>query len=438
MPARLSRPVLAMLLGLATVFALVAIVIQSAQVRGSSAGSLVGQGDATLGASGQFTVSLPLVRVDGPANLIQTYGHGVFVFRYGQKVELTKPLIKTIQEAWLADILKQGSLGQLSPDVQKAIDDAQSWIKQPNATVDEGIHLRGAIADAVLQVSGDSLTALYGGRNAALLTHIIAGNQDWFTTIHPSVLEILRRMGTFRPIATTTYIEDCRAQDVPIPPDWAETGTDWRLQGTLGTNILQPGAYAGVWTYSDPSLRGACIALPRGSGDGDSLAGIICQSAVTGHACFWDNIRRQPGPEIALGWRGVRLEIATLKDGSNLESPCTDCHVGNNVYLISPDDATWAKVLRGPLAGTTGNFTTVVESSTDNRGGHPRYVPMVGNPPQAGWENRLPSSSGCAGACHEMPATGVLSRWPPAMATPAAVMPPACATGGVVNCYGTP
>ncbi len=225
----------------------------------------------------------------------------------------------------------------------------------------------------------------------------------------------------------TPYMAQCRAQGVPIPPDWAETGTPWVLQGNLrtGTNLLQPGQDAFVWTYSDPTVRGACIALPRGNGGSGSLAGFICQSATTGAACFWDNMPKNNQRPGILGWRNQTLRIADLADGSNLTGVtgvCTNCHRGNNAFLISPDDSTWAKVLRGPLVTSFGStFTTRVEASSDNTGGHPRYVSIT----QPGWSNTL-LAVGCAGACHEQPTVNA----PP--------MPPICAAGGVENCYGHP
>lgn len=240
----------------------------------------------------------------------------------------------------------------------------------------------------------------------------------------------------------TAYMAECRAQGVPIPPDWAETGTPWINQGNLGTgsNLLQPGVDAFVWTYSDPAVRGACIALPRGSGVG-SLAGIICQSATTGAACFWDNRRRDDNDPLrempSLGWLGQQLKISELKDATNLTESgsgiCTECHRGNNAFLISPDDLTWDKVLRGPLVTSPGStFTTRVEASSDNQGGRPRYVPitsLAGQPPRPGWNNAF-QAEGCASECHEIP-TFEFSNIPNPM-------PPNCSAGGVENCYGIP
>jgi hypothetical protein len=230
----------------------------------------------------------------------------------------------------------------------------------------------------------------------------------------------------------TDYMAYCRRQRVPIPPDWAESGTAWVLQGNLrtGTNLLQPGQDAFVWTYTDPVRRGACIALPRG---GAGQAGMICQSATTGNACFWDNKLRDDGPNAPiLDWRGgTQLIISQLQDGSNLQENCTGCHRGNNVFLISPDDPTWTQVLSGPLSTSPGStFTTKLERSSDMQGDHARYIPVTYPASRPNWINPY-QTGGCAGACHEIPPVepGFGFNTP-------SPMPPACAVGGTVEeCY---
>jgi hypothetical protein len=242
----------------------------------------------------------------------------------------------------------------------------------------------------------------------------------------------------------TDYMAFCRKARVPIPPDWSLTTTEWQLQGDLGTgrNLLQPGRNAFVWTYSDPVRKGACVALPRGSGGArGGLAGIICQSATTGNACFWDSRKRDNSDPMkampVLDWSTETLKISELKDASNLTEPgsgvCTDCHRGDNVFLMSPDDPTWAKVMRGALVTSAGStFTTRVLASSDNSGGHPRYVPVTYPANRPTWVNPF-QAGGCAGTCHEDAADfqsrdGTIPDSPP--------MPAGCATNGdVENCY---
>lgn len=205
----------------------------------------------------------------------------------------------------------------------------------------------------------------------------------------------------------TPYMAQCRAHGVPIPPDWAETGTAWVLQGNLntdegGTNLLQGNVDAFVWTYTDPNIRGACIALPRGTGGPGTLAGIICQSASTGHACFWDNqLRSNPGT--ILGWTGQRLVISQLVDGeyfatgANVGGKCVSCHSGNNVFIVSPDDPTWKKVIKDANLSIGSTFTTNVDT--------PRYIPLPVHP---NWTNPAPTAGGACGACHEAPNATVI------------------------------
>ena len=204
---------------------------------------------------------------------------------------------------------------------------------------------------------------------------------------------------------------------MPVPPDFALSGTAWVKRGALSHNILDssPSATADVWTWADPAKRGVCIALPRSKPGTQPLDGIICQSAKTGAACFWDNIDAATGQRI--DWRTETLQISKLKNGTSLSENCTDCHRGNNVFLISPDDTTWAKLLR-PVPGTVDpTLTTQVETSTDNRGGRARYFPVTTLAGRAGWENVYNSSTTCSG-CHERPPS--LPNPPP--------MPPTCAS----------
>jgi len=238
----------------------------------------------------------------------------------------------------------------------------------------------------------------------------------------------------------TPYMAYCRKARVPIPPDFSITGaTGWVSQGKIApaNNLLIPGGDAFVWTYSDPVRRGACIALPRGSGgQRGGLSGIICQSATTGNACFWDSRKRDDNDPTrdmpAIDWSTQVLKIAELKDGSNLHDAgsgrCPDCHRGNNVFEMSPDDPAWANVLRGSVATSPGSrFTTRVEASSDMSGGHPRYIPVTYPAIRPDWVNTF-QAGGCAGTCHENPMLAY-----PTVPVP---MGPACATGNnVENCY---
>ncbi len=230
----------------------------------------------------------------------------------------------------------------------------------------------------------------------------------------------------------TDYMNDCDAAGVPVPPnlDVNDLDSPWKLQGQLTTKLIFTSIDANVWTWHEPGDRGACVALPRGTGGAGSLAGIICQGAGTGNACFWDNLPKGGGTRIP--WATEELVIKDLQDGTELAENCTGCHKGNNVFLVSPDDPIWCRLLRGQTStecaaidGTDiSNFTLAVEANVravnvpNTSIWHARYSPMSGTPSRPGWENN--ETLGCGGACH----LGGTAVAPPPM-------PPACG----VDCY---
>ena len=210
------------------------------------------------------------------------------------------------------------------------------------------------------------------------------------------------------------YIEACRTKGVPIPPNWKQSASEWENHGNLTTILLTPNnqeqtpvdetSFERVWSYAPAHGRGACIALGRNSGSFQ----IICQSATTGHACFWGNdpttSHTRWTPET------TEVPITSLRDPvqgfSPGTEPCTECHRGNNAFLYAPDDPTWATVLRSERPRQT--FTTRVEGSAHQ--GHltfgsttityPRFVPVGGKAMIL--NNPLPTMTGCSGSCHEL------------------------------------
>jgi len=211
----------------------------------------------------------------------------------------------------------------------------------------------------------------------------------------------------------TAYMRTCRAQGVPIPPDWTPSSKDWEQHGHLGTILLTPNhmekvqpdqtTFAGVWSFASPALRGACIAIGRSGGSFQ----VICQGAASGQACFWGN---DPGlPHTTWTPETPAVTMSSLRDPEQGFAPgtvaCTECHRGNNAFLVAPDDPTWATVLRP--AQPRPRFTTLVEPSAQPAPSAPdgttitapRFTPVGGT--SMVLSNPLPTIPGCSGACHE-------------------------------------
>jgi hypothetical protein len=122
------------------------------------------------------------------------------------------------------------------------------------------------------------------------------------------------------------YIEECRKAQVPIPPQWGSSG--WTKIGDLTTNFLGLGNPAEVWRADSANPKGLCVALPRVDGSMISALGIICLGVESSNACFYD---AEDVP------RGEQRNIEDFQSGATLfNGVCTDCHAGENPYVVHP------------------------------------------------------------------------------------------------------
>ena len=122
------------------------------------------------------------------------------------------------------------------------------------------------------------------------------------------------------------YIEECRRAQVPIPPQWG--GTGWTKLGNLTTNFLGLGNPTEVWRADSSSPKGLCVALPRIAGSKISALGIICLGTESSNACFYD------ASDVPVG---AKMDIEDFLSGADLfNGVCTDCHAGENPFIVHP------------------------------------------------------------------------------------------------------
>lgn len=365
-------------------------------------------------------------------------GHGVLFDASGRNVTLKEEEIEPLQSELLKAAKEIQPNPKLSPDLAAKLKDFAADVELNQGTQNktlEAIFLRHMLILANANLLPDAQRSNIIWRAEYILNHHFLKGKRLEDMLSPPLLVNWKRIREILASALqTAYMNDCRNAGVPVPPDFSITGSSWTRQGQLSQNLLSAGNIAEVWTWSPSSGRGACVALPRRRGSSSSspssVAGIICQGATTGNACFWDNLDRATGQMIP--WDTQTLRINQLQDGSNLAQNCTSCHRGNNVYLVAPDDPTWCRLLRGGQPGSgcaapdgadAANLTLQVESAVNPIpvGGvvHPRYRPLSGMPARDGWVND--ENAGCGGTCH---LGGDAVRVP-------SPMPPACN----VDCY---
>jgi hypothetical protein len=124
------------------------------------------------------------------------------------------------------------------------------------------------------------------------------------------------------------YIAECREAQVPIPPQWG--GNGWTHVGDLTTNFLGFGNPTQVWRADSNSPKGLCVALPRISGSTISALGVICLGTESSNACFYD------AADVPVG---EKLDAEDFLSGADLfNGVCTDCHAGENPYVVHPSE----------------------------------------------------------------------------------------------------
>jgi hypothetical protein len=134
------------------------------------------------------------------------------------------------------------------------------------------------------------------------------------------------------------YIEEClNVHGVPIPWTVLDPAAGWVNHGVIADPFEAPGWDAELWTWESNDPDGVCMALPRWSGNNAMLLGVICLGRATSRTCFWDN------PSGTFFQKNTPIPIDNFVGGfaldANLQGRCSDCHAGENPFVVHPDDA---------------------------------------------------------------------------------------------------
>jgi hypothetical protein len=387
---------------------------------------------ATLALCVSLAASQPISRAK-PLEIerIAIVGHGVAFDSKMRPIQLDLKTIRSMQNSLRDGLANTRAANR--PGMRYISERIES-AKIKAGSEEEKSLLTGVLIRRQLEGADKQTLAAYDWRNTFLVERaraLLSRRYKGRYKLAPETL-ILLREGLNLKAFETDYMAECRSQKVPVPPNFsmAKPGA-WVKQGSLTYKLLLAESPAQVWTWFDRKRPGACVALPRDNGEPGSVAGIICQSAITGRACFWDNLTRAD-PTRRIPAATETMVINKLQDGRTLdvEAPCTTCHAGNNVFLMSPDDPTWAKLMRGPLPKLT-QFSTIYKPLADTTAASHRYTPIA----HASWVNP-PLTTGCAGSCHASPSTKVEKLWSNLPTAKRPPMPPACATSDDFrNCY---
>ena len=338
-----------------------------------------------------------------PEDPILAMGHGDVIASDGESAELTAEFIRSVQEIYIERLCSQELAAISGYSINKdVIEDTRREIY---IAVSDTILANALFLDWLLENTEPEQKAKVTSVNNGLRWHYVLNIQAnpvlpidglWAKGIIPEVAKKLEpKLGITIFFVTNKggedYCNECLANGVPIPEFMF--GSEWELVGEIQNEFLSDGLRAELWIHESQSPDGICLALPRfpSGEDRATLFGVICLGKTTSKVCFFDN------PPNVFFKRGEVIDFKRFNGGVDLVpneaigGVCSDCHAGENPYVVHPDKPAFASIINK------------IQSNA-------WYDPLVAaswpqNPGPSNLLDAVPSTSRCD-ACHIVGSAG--------------------------------
>lgn len=286
---------------------------------------------------------------------ILAVGHAVFVGTKGKELVPDTTFVKRAQGYYINALL-EGS--EKSADVQRSRKLVYELVK-------DKVYANALFIDWLIEKRAPSNVAHMATVNNALRWHyylyiqkrpVPDDRREWAKGVDDEeVAEDLEEAG-FVVYAITNnsgraYVDECRDAGVPVPD--AMFSSEWSFRGVFDKEFISEASQAELYVYESDSPAGVCLALPRypgsmaGSSDEAGLLGIICLGTQSNKSCFFDNPNGRAFP------RDVEVSINEFVGGTDLvingQGTCTDCHAGENPYVVHPEKSAFSGL--APMPG---------------------------------------------------------------------------------------
>ena len=278
-----------------------------------------------------------------PADPLSGVGHGAFFDPKGKEIEPSPEFVAEAQRYYLKRLYLQADQEQ-----QRRFTALQRSLAKVTQTRAERALVNAALIHWLIEQVQPRDGAFIGSKNTALMSRLVSirngemfGKENGAVPLNKNLIDLLRRQGLITWLATTSggseYAAECRRAGVPLPPDWGTPA--WKFVNPLTTKFISAGIDADLYVFESESPRGLCFALPRSSGDTISLLGIICLGTESSKSCFWDNQDAKQNYPIK---KNTVVPISKFAAGADLLNGsggmCTDCHAGENPYVVHPGE----------------------------------------------------------------------------------------------------
>lgn len=268
-------------------------------------------------------------RGDDPIGLV---AHGAIFDAHMKQIEPSPDFIRTSLDHYIARLTKEAS-----NDARTKLEKHRKVLNEKFGT--DEMTPRFLLLDYLITAIAPKDQPYLKVRNHALRYAWykgLWGSKRWFKEIDrrtnlPHLVSKFGRENGMVTMATEAagrdYIKECKEAQVPTPPQWR--GGGWTHVGNLTTNFLGFGTPTEVWRADSTAPKGLCVALPRFSDSSTINAlGVICLGTESSNACFYD-AKDVPA--------GDTMNAEDFVSGADLwNGVCTDCHAGENPYIVHP------------------------------------------------------------------------------------------------------
>jgi|GEM_PF-1734529 len=335
------------------------------------------------------TISLLSCKASLTSDPILAVGHGAFVGPDGKELVPSAQFIESAQKYYIDTLRKNAQVRREEINLtDNVIQETQNLI---SSLVEDKILANALFIDWLIEKVRPNNIAHLTSVNNALRWHYVlkiqrepilpTAQHGWTKGIKPEIADELEGAGISVFYITNAggaqYIEECRKAGVPIPPPMFSSA--WNFEGTVDKEFLSEDGQTDLWSYTSESPAGVCLSLPRyfeGSGFNEAeLFGLICLGTQTNKACFWDNPR---GKFFA---RNVEVDISEFVGGVDLvangQGVCSDCHAGENPYVVHPEKPPFAPP---PSLLPSGWYDPLVDASWPQNPGPTNLLDAVASP----------------------------------------------------------
>ena len=290
----------------------------------SSAGAQLSPGQAI-----QSTPTVSASRGDDPIGVV---AHGAIFDATMKQIDPSPDFIRTTLDRYILRLTKEAT-----SDVRATLEKHRTVLRETFGT--DEMTPRFLLLDSLITAVAPKDRPYLEVRNHALRRAWykgLLGSKRWLTEVDrrtnlPHVVSKFGRENGMMTMATEAageaYIKECRKAQVPIPPQWG--GGGWTYVGDLTTNFLGVGTPTQVWRADSTTPKGLCVALPRFADPTTINAlGVICLGTESSNACFYD------ASDVPVGSKWNAEDFLSGADLWN--GVCTDCHAGENPYIVHP------------------------------------------------------------------------------------------------------